>query len=161
MTRARDVATQGGLVLVSSTTIGTAVSSVTVNNAFSATYDAYKIIIAGTGVASAQIDLRFTLGASATGYYSGYLSGKLNNNAAFWQGGRAGPTGQNTTMELINPFLATRTTMTSVYTNFDTAGDYGVLGGLHDVPTSFSAFTLTTSSGTITGGTISVYGYRK
>ena len=41
------------LVLISSTTIGTTVSSVTVSSAFSSTYDAYKIVLTG-GVGSAS-----------------------------------------------------------------------------------------------------------
>jgi hypothetical protein len=32
--------------------------------------------------------------------------------------------------------------------------------GLHQVATSYSAFTITPTSGTLTGGTITVYGYR-
>ena len=36
-----------GLVLIKTETIGTTVSSVTVTSAFSATYDNYKIIVAG------------------------------------------------------------------------------------------------------------------
>ena len=147
--------------LVKSQVIGTTVSSVTVTAAFSATYDAYKIVIAGTGVASADCDLRTTLGASATGYYSGYVAANLNTNAAFWGGGRAGTTGQAFNMDIVNPFLAIRTSMTANYVNFNVAGGYGAIGGLHDVSTSFSAFTITPSTGTLTGGTIYVYGYVK
>jgi hypothetical protein len=151
-----------GLTLVKTQTIGTAVSSVTVTGAFSATYDAYKIVIAGTGIGSSNgIDLRTTLGASATGYYAGGFSSNLNTNAAFWSGGRAGLNGQAFNMDIVNPFLAIRTTMTANYINFDTAGGYGAIGGLHDVSTSFSAFTITPSTGTLTGGTIYVYGYAK
>ena len=150
-----------GLVPILTQTIGTAVSSVVVNNVFSATYDAYKIVIAGTGTASADCDLRTTLGASATGYYLGGFSSNINTNAAFWTGGRAGTTGQAFNMELLNPFLAIRTTCTANYTNFNVAGQYGATAGLHDVSTSFSSFTITPSTGTLTGGTIYVYGYKK
>ena len=89
------------------------------------------------------------------------MSANLNTNAAFWTGGRAGTTGQSFNMELLNPFLAIRTTCTANYTNFNVAGQYGATAGLHDVSTSYSAFTITPSTGTLTGGTIYVYGYKK
>jgi hypothetical protein len=57
-----------GLWLVKTQTIGNAVSSVAVTNAFSTDYDNYKIIISG-GASSAQAFLTLQLGASATGYY--------------------------------------------------------------------------------------------
>ena len=47
MTRARDVATQGGLVLISSTTFS-AVTSASIDNVFSTTYQNYKVIISCT-----------------------------------------------------------------------------------------------------------------
>jgi hypothetical protein len=43
-----------GMTLISTTTIGTAVSSVNVTSAFSTTYDNYKIMISG-GVASTTV----------------------------------------------------------------------------------------------------------
>jgi hypothetical protein len=150
------------LTLVKSQAIGTTVSSVTVTDAFSATYDAYKIILAGTGTATTNsFELRMTLGASTTGYYLGDFFTAINNNAAFWQAGRAGLNGQAINMDIVNPFLATRTFATGVYINFDTAGARSAVGAFHDVSTSFSAFTITASTGTFSGGTIYVYGYVK
>jgi hypothetical protein len=58
-----------GMTLISTTTIGTTVSSVNVTSAFSATYDNYKIMISD-GVASTTVVLSIKLGATATGYYS-------------------------------------------------------------------------------------------
>ena len=55
-----------GLVLVKAQTIGSAVSSVEVTGAFSSTYDNYLITLEG-GVASTNVGLRLTLGATATG----------------------------------------------------------------------------------------------
>jgi hypothetical protein len=59
-----------GLTLVSATTIGTTVSSVTVSSAFSAAYDSYKIVVSG-GAGSTSLNLLMQLGASATAYYFG------------------------------------------------------------------------------------------
>ena len=58
-----------GLVLISTTTIGTSVSTVTVSNAFSATYDNYKIILSG-GVASGSAAITIILGATTSRYYA-------------------------------------------------------------------------------------------
>jgi hypothetical protein len=155
-----------GLVLVKTQTIGSAVSSVTVTNAFSSTYDSYKIIING-GVGSAQNVVTLSLGASSTGYYggvagtnysSGTVSGRQNNNSSNFL--RAGAMNTNAicfNAELTNPFLAKHTYMTSMFVYNDESGQYT---GYHAVSTSYSDFTLTGNGGTMTGGTIRVYGYR-
>jgi hypothetical protein len=72
-----------GLVLISTTTIGTTVASVTVSGAFSATYDNYKIIVSG-GVGSTNITLRLKLGSTTTGYYAG-VNRRLMKQAALAQ----------------------------------------------------------------------------
>jgi hypothetical protein len=58
-----------GMTLISTTTIGTTVSSVNVTSAFSTTYDNYKIIVSG-GVSSSTPTFSLKLGSTATGYYS-------------------------------------------------------------------------------------------
>jgi len=161
-------ASASGLTLISATTIGTTVGSVTVTNAFSATYDAYKIVITG-GVGSNNDRLTFKLGASATGYYAGVTTvsysaaatlNDADNNAASWsRAGRMSPTGMFLNVDVLNPFLATRTTIFGQYMSYDTAGSAGSTSGFHNVATSFTDFTLTPSAGTLTGGTIRVYGY--
>ena len=157
-----------GLVYVTSATIGSAVSSVTISSAFNSTYDAYRIVIAG-GASSADSNLALQLGASTTGYYSvgalifyagaaGFNVGE-SNAASFSQvsfallaGGLAG------VIDIVNPFLAKYTSFQSMITGGSVAGQRT---GVHQVATSYSAFTLTPSSGTLTGGTITVYGHRK
>ena len=62
-------------------------------------------------------------------------------------------------MDLANPFLAQHTTMSASWTNTDTGGSAGFGSGFHAVSTSFTAFTITTDGGTLTGGKIRVYGY--
>jgi hypothetical protein len=158
-----------GLWLVKSQTVGNAVASVTVSSAFSSDFDSYRIIYSG-GSASAGGDLRMTLGASAASYYSSvtysaYTGTNGNfgyNNLAYWQGGLARPLGNSLTLDVHRPFLAERTFMQGSIVAFDTSafGYQGALGGIHNVATSYSAFTLTISAGNFTGGTIRVYGYR-
>ena len=156
-----------GLVYVTSATIGSAVSSVTVSSAFNATYDAYKIVIAG-GTSSADAGLGLKLGASATGYYSSklllvYATNATffvcDNNAASWTQASysIASQGLNMNVDLQNPFLAKYTYMTG---NTTAATLGGPSSGVHQVATSYSAITITPSAGTLTGGTVTVYGYR-
>ena len=156
--------TNGGLVLVSSTTIGTTVSSVTVSSAFSATYDAYKIIISG-GVASTGLALKLTLGATVAGYAYQLNGGAYSNtpatvgasSQASWAfTGSGNTTSLSFNIDLLNPFLIEQTFMQGA--NVGSTEAYAVEGFLNDT-TSYTAFTITPSTGTITGGTIRVYGY--
>ena len=159
-----------GLRLVKKQTIGSAVSSVTVTDAFSTTYDNYKIIVSG-GTGSVDADISVKLGSTTTGYYYGLLYTNYNtttplalsgSNAAAWL--YAGTTNPNNTllnMELNDPFNAARTGITGMRANLKAALSYGPYGGFLDNTTSYTAFTLTPSAGTLTGGTIYVYGYGK
>lgn len=161
-----------GLVYVTSATVGTAVSSVTVNNCFSSTYDNYRIIVSG-GTASTNIDLWLTLGSSATGYYGGalyfgYASGSgtpgaiAQNNATQWNYTvNVGTTNTSGIVDLIAPYLAKPTGMMANYSVMNTAGSVVISNGFHNVATSYTGFTLTCSGGNITGQLITVFGYRK
>jgi hypothetical protein len=150
-------------------TIGSANTSITVNDAFSSLYNSYKIIASGS-VGSAQDVMVLTLGASGTGYYYAIpavnysnaaviTSGGLtsSNTAAFYRAGSINTTGINFSVELINPFLATHTYITGSYIFNNVAGQ---LNGYHAVAASYSSFTISPSSASMTGGTIRVYGYR-
>jgi len=154
-----------GLWLVKTQTIGTAVSSVAVTSAFSTDYDNYKIIISG-GASSAQAFLNLQLGASATGYYyanSGVtyagvaFVGGASNTTSFQAGSAFIGNGLVANIELQNPFLAKYTFAQSsgMNTTFATPSI-----GYHGVATSYTGFTIGVTTGTITGGTIKIYGYR-
>jgi len=163
--------TTTGLVLISSTTIGSAVTSVTVNNAFSATYDAYKIVISGGASSSNTCVLQMTLGSTATGYrasiwevnYSGGSAVTGQNNTAFWNFGLGVPEGLSAIGDLSLPFIADQTTFTSSAVAMGLAGGNmftRTANGFLGDTTSYTAFTITASTGTLTGGTIKVYGYK-
>jgi hypothetical protein len=154
-----------GLTLISSTTVGTTVASVTVSNAFSATYDNYKITYSG-GVASTGVDLQMTLGATTAGYFFGlgYIpwassitSITVNNGASFAYIGGASTKFAFINCDIFRPFAADETAVAVLGAN-DANGQFG--GGYLNNSTSYTAFTITTSSGTLTGGTIRVYGYQ-
>ena len=163
-----DTDTPPGLELITAQTIGSAVSSVTVSNCFSATYDNYKIIVSG-GAASTGTTMRMTLGSTAAGYYYGGYYSALNSasngqgyegNVAYWQNVKITTNGLNASMELYSPFLSARTMMWSTTIDATSSGFIQHMAGFLDNATSYTSFTLTTSSGTVTGGTIRVYGYR-
>jgi hypothetical protein len=147
-----------GLVFVKQQTIGTGVSSVTVSDAFSATYDNYKVTInGGTCAGSAAISLQ--LGASTTGYYLGlaYLTYStntfnvlsVNNGANFTYAGEGGTTNNVVNLELMNPFNARITNLLGFYPG--SVG--GTIAGYHSVASSYTSFTFSCSSA-LTGGTI-------
>jgi len=157
-----------GLELITTQTIGTAVSSVTVSNCFSSTYDNYKITITG-GTTTAEMQLNMTLGSSTASYYSAgnYVdfstgsAGTSNvNNGSAW-----GRIGYGTTsgtlvanLDIYGPYLSGVTYATALYSR---NGNYfGTVTHLHNSTASYASFTVTTSTGTVTGGTIRVYGYR-
>lgn len=158
-----------GLVYVTGTTIGSGVSSVTVSNCFSSTYDNYLIVANSTG--SAAHSIAISLGSSTTGYYGmliygdslvGTVQGANRNNAAQmnWIGGCSGANESSITrVEVFGPYAAAYTRIINGHYNDGSA--YGTMQGEHRVATSYTAFTLTPNSGTLTGGTVTVYGYRK
>lgn len=165
-----DRTVSAGLTLISTTTIGSAVSSVTVSNCFSATYDNYKIIVNG-GAGSGDSNIGLTLGASATAYYSGgaiwqYPNTQTSagdNNATSWTRAATMTTNAiSADITLLQPFAAARTSFNCwVMWNTTTTNNYGGLqAGFHNVATSYTSFTLTPATGTMTGGTIRVYGYQ-
>lgn len=160
--------TAPGLVLVKTQTIGNAVSSVSVTNAFSSTYDNYKILISD-GVGSTELQLNMTLGASSTQYYvggvytnwsSGAVGSVNQDNGSSWLRvgyANSSPNQVVMNMEILGPNLAKATYATSLISR--SPSNIGGVYYLHNVATAYTDFTLTTSTGTITGGTIRVYGY--
>ena len=155
-----------GLVYVKSQTIGTGVSSVTVSSAFSSTYDNYKIVITG-GASSAVNPLTVQFGATATAYYYSLIYASYTGTVAAASGsnvasifyiGTAVISGISASFEVGNPNLGTVTTVTAGY--FD-ATNAGHMSGYLNNSTQYTAFTVNTTGGTLTGGTITVYGYRK
>ena len=160
-----DADTPSGLELVKTQTIGSAVSSVTVNNAFSSNYDSYKIVATG-GAASTSIDLWMTLGATASGYYTSLFYTIYNNTAAavgssnqakWTYAGAASTTSIQLSLDIHGPYLSEQTSFSAMIASDGYAGH---ASGYLANSTSYTDFTVTCSTGTLTGGTIRVYGYR-
>jgi hypothetical protein len=157
-----------GLVYIKSQTIGSAVSSVNVTSAFSSTYDHYKILIAG-GTASQSAELNMTIGATVTNYHYQFVFTAWNTSVScdaskvgtkFAYVGSMNTTGMIADITVLSPNLAANT---RVYASgVGDAGSYvGNSSGLLINTTQYTDFTITPNAGTMTGGTITVYGYRK
>jgi hypothetical protein len=160
--------TYPGLRLIKKQTIGSAVSTVAVTSAFSATYEAYKIVVTG-GVASTGSMIQLQLGSTTTGYYNAgfyatYAGGSVLNtptsNGSNWSHCGYGNTNSiYMGIELFNPFLAKNTQMTSSAAQSATGGIGLFNSGYLNDTTSYTGFSLIPAVGTLTGGTIYVYGY--
>lgn len=161
-------ATNGTIGATGSVTIGNAVSSVTIT-AFSSLYENYRIVMTNFSMstgASIRAQLR-TGGTTSTanyawaGVYLAYTATTVNGEAASadssWNVGYSQGSANSLIFDVAMPFLAVNTRMTVTNGN---EGYMGVKGGYHNVATSYSDIVLTTAAGTMTGGTIRVYGYR-
>ena len=156
-----------GLQLIKTQAIGTAVSSVVVSDVFSSDYDNYRVIVTG-GTSSTDLNLLMTLGATATGYYwagNGHSFANATQvgsaaNTTSWFLGYGRTAALSADALIFNPFVSDETWYTHQTVMASTSGIFFGGGGYVNNTTSYTAFTITTSTGTITGGTIRVYGYR-
>lgn len=161
-----------GTVTGNGVVVGNAVSSVTVSGVFSADYDSYEIIYSG-GQGSTAMQLNFALDGLTTSYYGGFMHvssapGGVTvsgvNNASSWTGigmMRGSSAGGYLHVKLENPFEADqRTRIFCPYFRSDDQS-FGTFSGINENTASRTGFVITTSTGTITGGVIRVYGYRK
>ena len=160
-----------GLWLVKTQTVGTAVSSVSVTSAFSGDYNNYKIIYEG-GVSSASAVLfRIQLNGIAGGYYSSGMQQSATSATvvttnvaagALWELGYTGNQFMRWEMDFANPNAAgVGKTGNAKYACYDSSASYGGTSSHWLISTAgATGFTLSPASGTITGGTIRVYGYR-
>jgi hypothetical protein len=154
------------LILIRSQTIGSAVASVVVSDVFSATYDAYKVIVSG-GVGSTGSNISIKLGSASNGHNSIIIYGTYTNtnvasaptnNAGSFNLGNIDTNAMFSNFDVVNPFLSQITFVAGSYAD---PGISGAATGRHSSTTSFTSFTVAPGSGTMTGGTINVYGYRK
>jgi hypothetical protein len=160
----------GGLVYVTSQTIGTGVSSITVSNAFSSPYDNYRVVINSIVFSNADVGVLLRPGGDTTAgsYFSGGLYVKYDGSGAGYliQNGDANGIHVGITdtfahgfsFDVFQPNLAQRTRASGNSTGRLFVSIYQ---GYHNQATAYTSFTLLPNSGTMTGGTITVYGYRK
>jgi hypothetical protein len=150
-------------------TVGSDVTSVVVNGAFSAAYDNYEILWSGGVMASSSGDsqLQLRLGSSTSGYttFLRYTNGSAMSVASqsttqfMWVGG--GSTGSGLMqVKLYAPFLPVHTRMDSNTYNSWNNVYLGSSNGVHTDSSSYTGFSILVSgTGSMTGGTIRIYGY--
>jgi hypothetical protein len=158
----------GGTASNGVVTIGTSVSAVTVATAFSATYDNYRIVISGMiGPNNTQYGVRFAVDNSHryAGWWMGFVGTSMtpaySNAAPFipvsWTSSSTNYNNYHS-FDLFAPFLSVVPRVISPWVGSNHAGYYG---GLWADTTSQTGFSIVPDSGTLSGGTITVYGYRK
>jgi hypothetical protein len=155
-----------GLTLINTTSFS-AVASQTITSIFSATYDNYLILVYG-GTGSTSVGVGLTLGATSTGYYNKLIYGVYGDNtvlgagnsngSSFTNAASTGTNGISGKITLLNPFLTKETMFLADAAQGNTTGAFVTNGGFLNNTTSYTAFTLTPTSGTMTGS-VSVYGY--
>jgi hypothetical protein len=160
------------LTLVKSQTVGTGVSVVDVTSCFTSDFDNYKITYTGgTSSGLNSISSQFLVGSTpdATNYYGGVAfinvgAGNwqlgVNNGGASWTCGWARGTDTGFSFDCHNVFQAKPTTCIGMFVRLDN-GQVGHTTIQHAVGTSYNGIRFTPTGGTLTGGTIAVYGYRR
>lgn len=162
---------QQGLTFIKSVNIGSAVTSVTVTDAFNSSYENYRVLVNITS-ASTAMGVQMRLGSTTTNYFSvkngwrfdsgtpDFIS-RLNGGYSFWDVSAGGATGGSAaSIDVFSPYETARTRFTAngLY-GHSTYGAMIVSAGYQDSNTSFTSFQIFPSTGNMTGGSISVYGY--
>jgi hypothetical protein len=175
VTRARDVATQGGLVLLNTTTFS-AQSAVSIDNVFSSTYQNYKIetkFTQNTANSAHYMKLRVG-GVDAAGNWRGggtynYATSntldsyRMNGGAEFAMGGGlSGSSFPAASFTIFSPYVVAPTiALATGFANNPTASYSWNLNAYHDISpdASYDGIKFLATSGTITG-TVRIYGVR-
>jgi hypothetical protein len=156
-----------GMWLVKTVTVGAGVSQVDLTSVFSNTYDNYLVTLrANSATGAVAILMQYGTGTPVATNYKSFL----NTTFASWTSGAVtsvtSTTGSIITFghttnvtgisNVFGPNLAVNTTAFGSYAT-DTNG--GTTAGIQTDNTQFTSLHIVTA-GTITGGTIRVYGYR-
>jgi hypothetical protein len=158
-----------GLVYISTTSI--TASGQNIAGAFSSTYANYRIVVSEVIASATNSIFAFRLGSSTTRTeykYAGYDINIGNGVSATdfgpsvtfgMLGYTKGVDAANTSyvFDLIGPQTATRKTYSSIWSNGQFSGTTSGVDGLATAQTDIN---FVASTGTITGGTVTIYGYR-
>jgi hypothetical protein len=158
-----------GLQLVKKQTVSAGVASVTITDCFNAQYVNYRVLYTG-GVASATGGSLFTRGTSGTGNNvvfagefvdtTGSRSGLGSGAGPFFTISLTGTSQITATFDVAQPFLPALTGYTSIGFGWGVGAGYMTnTAGSDNQSISSSGLIIQASSGTITGGTVYVYGY--
>lgn len=155
-----------GLVYVTSQTVSGTPSILTVPDCFNSTYDNYRIVFERITFSVGGYSYTLRVGGYNTLYYgvetydtsAGGGGVTRSHNAAALYFGVQDSASTACTLDVINPYLEKSTIMMGL----SMGANYGGWStGQHANAVSCTSFSLLAGSGTITGGTIYVFGYRK
>lgn len=162
--------TNSGLVYIKQQTVIGSPNSIVVTNAFSAAYDNYRIMFSGTEPNSTD-SFRLMIGSGATnGHYgtmqydlfNGASTGtiRVNNGPSIYAVlDEAFTKTAQFSCDILSPYLLQPTVM--IGEGFG-RGYYCDFGGIRNDSVQYTSFTIICdSAGTLFGGTVFVYGYRK
>ena len=153
----------GGLVRVGGGALSG--SSTAFTSVFSATYEAYKIIVTGGNVSTAAY-ITLIFGSTTTGYKSGQpgvvtttgaYSNSLSTGTTYAAVGFTTSGNFGSDITVVNPQLA-KYTHTSSSLGFVDGNNGASHNGVLENTTQYTGFTLACSGGTFTG-TVNIYGY--
>jgi hypothetical protein len=157
-----------GMWLTQVQTIGSGVSSQAVTNAFTADYANYRIIVSECDLSNNGEALRLTLsGVTGNAYKTNMQFASWGTGAFTVTGSAAIATGfilgfggntdnSNMVCDIQNPQAAKPSGMTG---SSSSETYFTISGGLCTSTVQSTGFTITVDGGTMTGGTIRVYGY--
>lgn len=166
-----------GLVFVKGVSQVGSVASINVTSCFSATYDAYRVVLSS---------VTLTSNGNGTFIYCKMLSGTTPANSNYnygiprvdmasgaissivQQGGTSGivvGTGNasdstSASFDIVNPFAARFTNFNGLAQTNSTGGYCGAGAGVHGTSSSYDGIQLIASTGNISNAAIIVYGYR-
>ena len=160
-----------------SATVNATQSTVVLKDVFSSTFDSYRVVISnltmsstttgtviyakmhdGTNPASTNYNFAFARIDIAATTVAG-ITNSLGTNGVTVGYGTGDKFG--TTFDIVNPNLATHTLFPQL-SGVNVSTGYMYTGaGMHQTSTAYTSLQIAPSTGTITGGTITVYGYRK
>lgn len=165
----------GGLVHIKTQTIGSGVSSVSVTDVFSSTYDNYKVVVnINDSSTNTAVTWSSPQDTSTTYQYSGYylylyqantsLNFVGNYTSSYIQVGFTTSAltgfGGNIVMDILRPNMDAATFIQSTASTYYVYNIWGRISPAATPHSQLTGFTLGLVSGTMTGGNIRVYGYR-
>ena len=162
-----------GLVFVKRVTVGSSVASVDVNDVFDSRFDNYKIIYSDYASSVVNIAMRMrmktgTVDSSSNYYWGGYYVRYTTTGSGFDRSGGAtnyfdmgSASGVSSlSWEMYSPNLLNYTLYSLQQTAASNTDQYAIArSGVFRNSTQFTGFQLFPASGTLTGGSIRVYGY--
>jgi len=144
-------------------------TSTTFSSAFSATYDNYLVTVNSLTPSTGTPNMNLTLGAATSSYVFSNMYANATAAWAFSQGSSsassiylndlgASTAPQSTRIEIMSPFIAEKTTVLATGLNY-TGSQWLYTVGAHTGATSFTSFTLSSSTAATLSGTVRIYGY--